>query len=216
METNRKKAIVTLGVCSVAVAVAAYYVNCVYIPQEKAQRAADAATSAAPVSTVDPDYNYTIRTIAPVSTAASTADAADGSSVQVTEEENGDVTIKRTWDAKEGGLDTSASSPDSTASANIGSGGEKITGEDGTYKGETQDTSGSTTPSTSDSSGGSGSDSSTDTGSSTPKDGDIRTVDGKEQEYVLGFGWVDVGSGSTTTDDPGQYELTGEYVGDMG
>lgn len=217
------KAIAATALCFVIVLGTIYYTNCVYIPQMKAQQAADAEASAGSDSGDRSNYNYTISTSNPASSSAGSAGSSG--SVQETKEENGDVTINRTWDAKEGELDTSSSSPNSTADANIGSNGAKITGTDGTYQGETpakasNSTTKSTTPSTSKSSSSSGtsakSNGSSKTSSSTPKDGDRRTVDGKEQEYVLGFGWVDVGSGSKTTADPGQYELTGEQVGEMG
>ena len=218
------KAITATALCFVIVLGTIYYTNCVYIPQMKAQQAADAETSAGSDSGDRSDYNYTISNSSPVSSSAGSAGSSD--SVQETKEENGDVTINRTWDAKEGELDTSSSSPNSTVDANIGSSGAKITGSDGTYQGETpakasSSTTKSTTPSTSKSSSSSGtsakSSGSSKTTSSTPKDGDRRTVDGKEQEYWVGFGWVDVGSGGSYEPSAGQNsELSGIQVGEMG
>ena len=216
------KAIAATALCFVIVLGTIYYTNCVYIPQMKAQQAADAEASSGSNSSDRSDYNYTISNSNPISSSAGSAGSSD--SVQETKEENGDVTINRTWDAKEGELDTSSSSPNSTADANIGSSGAKITGTDGTYQGETpakasSSTTKSTTPSTSKSSSSSEtsakSSGSCKTSSSTPQNGDTRTVDGKKQMYILGFGWVDEGGGSEAVYEEGP-EQTGEQVGEMG
>lgn len=104
-----------------------------------------------------------------------------------------------------------------------GSGTEAGSKNDGTDNGKTGETpSTPSTPSTSGTdsrpaSGGSGNGGST--GSSTPKDGDTRTENGKRQEYVDGFGWVDITDNIGGTDyidykpDEG---LSGIQVGSMG
>jgi hypothetical protein len=56
------------------------------------------------------------------------------------------------------------------------------------------------------------------TSSSEPHNGDVRVVDGEEQIYLLGFGWIkDEGGGSvgTMVGNPGD-QLTGHKVGIMG
>lgn len=215
--------VVTFAILGVAI----YYTNFIYIPNQKAQQAAD-TTADNPDSSAGKDYNYTINTSNPVHDTS----AADGSgstdSVQVTQDSNGDVTINRTWGAKPGTLDTSTSSPDETASANIGGGGDKITGEDGTYQGETPTNTTTTTtttskpatsstPKTSSSSNtGTESSGSTNTSSSTPSYGETRVVDGQKEIYTPGFGWVMDTSGGEVEHSAGTYETTGEYVGDMG
>lgn len=164
-------------------------------------------------------YSYTVNTsLAAPPADKSEADSSD-SAVQVTKDANGDVTINRTWDAKEGTLDTSVSSPDSKTAANIASGGDKITSDDGAYHGEastTTDTSKSTTSTTSsDTTTTKSSTTTTSTTSSTPSYGDTRVVDGQKQVYTPGFGWVADTSGgeSTYMDMP---ELSGNQVGNMG
>ena len=46
--------------------------------------------------------------------------------------------------------------------------------------------------------------------------GDTRVVDGKEQMYVEGFGWTDVGDGGHTNSIDMPDELSGIQVGEMG
>ena len=63
--------------------------------------------------------------------------------------------------------------------------------------------------------GGSSTGGNSSSGSSKPKDGDIRIVDGKEQMYWDGFGWVDKGDGGHTD----YWDVGGDsgiYVGSMG
>lgn len=66
------------------------------------------------------------------------------------------------------------------------------------------------------SSGGSSTGGNNNSGSSKPKDGDIRIVDGKEQMYWDGFGWVDKGDGGHTDYIEMPDELSGIQVGSMG
>lgn len=220
---------------------AIYYVNGIYLPgQRQAQAAKQSTTEPVPPK----EYNYTINTTQPTAntTIGSGANAADDN-IKVTTDAGGNVTIDRKWDGVNlDELDTSTAAP-GAPTANISSGGGKITGTDGAYHGEQPTTtspstgsSGTTTtkpssgteskpsagtttkptaPSTDASttekpSGGSGS------GSSTPKDGDIRTENGKQQEYVDGFGWVDVGDGGHTDYIEMPDELSGIQVGEMG
>jgi hypothetical protein len=225
---------------------AIYYVNCIYLPGRQ-QAKTTKLTATEPVT--PKEYNYTVST-GNAQAADSSASSSSSSStnpandrIKVTTGGDGTVTIDRTWDAEPGELDTTTTSP-STPSANIGSGGGKITGTDGAYHGEQPTTStpstGSsdtatkkpststeskpstgtttkpTTPSTSDSTTQKPSGGSS-TGNSTPKDGDIRTENGKQQEYVDGFGWVHIGDGGQTNyiiGDPN--EDLGAQVGEMG
>lgn len=209
-----------LTICGVVLVGAIYYTNNIYIPSVKKNQAKKADSSVQTEQTSD--YHYTISTNVPVSSGSSAAGSSLGSNVQVTKNSNGDETINRTWDAKKGDLDTSTSSPDSKTSANIGSGGAKITSSDGTYKGETpaksssSTTTKSTTPSTSKSSGSTKTGSSTKTAGSTPKNGDTRTVDGQKQVYIDGFGWVmDASGGESPTIGNADDDL-GKQVGEMG
>lgn len=205
---------------------AVYYTNWICIPRAEAQKPVNTVTLDNPKKADSGDSQYTINKNNPGSSSKQADD-----DVQASKDANGDVTIS-TWDAKEGDLDTTVSSPDSTVSANIGSGGGKITNKDGTYTGKkpaatsapantgtgtTSKPTGSTTSKSSSTDTPSGTSSVTsNTTSSTPKNGDTRIVDGKQQMYLGGFGWVDCRSGSTTTADPGQYELAGEQVAEMG
>ena len=105
-----------------------------------------------------------------------------------------------------------------------GSGTEADSKNDGTDNGKTGET--PSTPSTpasgtdsKPSSGGSstgGSSTGGNSSSSKPKDGDIRIVDGKEQMYWDGFGWVDKGDGGHTDYIEMPDELSGIQVGSMG
>lgn len=201
---------------------AIYYTNSIYIPGVKKNLAEKADSSAQ--ADQSSDYHYTISS---VQGDQSTDGNSSDSNVQVTEEPNGDVTINRTWDAKKGDLDTSTSSPDSKTSANIGSGGAKIIGSDGTYQGETpakassSTTTKSTTPSASKSSSstttGTKSGSSTSTSSSTPKNGDTRVVNGEKQVYDEVFGWgADTSGGTPDYIGNSGDELSGVQVGEMG
>lgn len=214
-----------------AVCGAIYYVNCFYIP---GRQQAAAMKLAATQPDMPKEYNYTVST-ANSQTADSSASSSGTSSnpandrIKVTTDKDGNVTIDRTWDAKPGELDTSTAAP-SAPTANIGSGGGNITGTDGAYHGEQPTTSTPSTgssdtatkkPSTSTeskpSTGTTTKPTTPSTGDSTPKDGDIRTESGKQQEYVDGFGWVDVGDGGQTNyiiGDPN--EDLGAQVGEMG
>ena len=105
-----------------------------------------------------------------------------------------------------------------------GSGTEADSKNDGTDNGKIGET--PSTPSTPSSgtdskpsSGGSstgGSSTGGNSSSSKPKDGDIRIVDGKEQMYWDGFGWVDKGDGGHTDYIEMPDELSGIQVGSMG
>ncbi|MPN05734.1 hypothetical protein SDC9_152987 [bioreactor metagenome] len=210
-----------------------YYVNYVYLPSRQQAQAA-----ALPVTEPDTskDYNFTVNTYntqagdsSASSSGTSSANPANDR-IKVTTDKDGTVTIDRTWDAEPGELDTTTAAPNAPT-ANIGSGGGKITGTDGAYHGEQP----TTTPSTGDktttpSTGSSGSTTTTKPSdstttpttpskpsSSTPQDGDTRTENGKQQEYVDGFGWVDVGDGGHTDyiGNPGD-QLSGIQVGEMG
>lgn len=220
-----------------AVCGAIYYVNCIYLP---GRQQAAATKLAATQPDTPKEYNYT------VSTANSqTADSSESSSgtssnpandrIKVTTDQDGNVTVDRTWDAKPGELDTSSAAP-SAPTANIGSGGGKITGTDGAYHGEqptatTPSAGSATTKPTADSSKTTTKPADSTTtptkpstpstpstpSSSMPKDGDTRVVDGQEQEYWDGFGWVDKGDGGHTdyiAGDPN--EDLGAQVGEMG
>ncbi|WP_312281031.1 hypothetical protein [Oscillibacter sp.] len=239
------KPITAFALALSAVGALAYYVNFIYIPGKQEERAAElTAAQAQAVPDTPKDYNFTIDTSNPASISKTTpgTNSVDDS-IKVTTDADGNVTVDRTWNADPDELDTTTAAP-GTPTANIGSGGGKITGTDGAYHGEqpstttpitgtdsTKPSTGDTTtkPSTGDKATTPPSDSSTTKpsdgstkpstpskpGSSTPKDGDIRTVDGKEQEYVDGFGWVDVGSGGQT-DYIEMGPDTGNYVGEMG
>lgn len=230
---------------------AIYYVNNIYLP-DKRQAAAEqlAAQDAAEVVTPK-EYNFDINETQPTALSSGNGTNTADDSIKVTTDADDNVTIDRKWDHVDlDELDTSTAAP-GAPTANIGSGGGKITGTDGAYHGEqaatttpstgssgttttkpstgdsaskpstgteskpsTGTTTKPTTPSTGDTttkpSGGSGS------GSSTPKDGDIRTENGKQQEYVDGFGWVDVGDGGHTDYIEMPDELSGIQVGEMG
>jgi len=215
------KVATALTICGVVLVGAIYYTNSIYIPNAKKDLAEKEDSSAQ--ADQSSDYHYTISSIQGDQGAAGSS--SSDSSVQVTKESNGDVTINRTWDAKKGDLDTSTASPDSKTSANIGSGGAKIIGSDGTYQGETPAKSSSSTTTKSTTSGTSKSSSSsttatkksdsTSTSSSTPKNGDTRTVNGQKQIYDEVFGWgVDTSGG--TLDNIEMAPPSGEYVGDFG
>ena len=225
---------------------AIYYVNCVYLPNRALERAMamDAETLAAERAAEEKaqnerTYSFNINTeLGQRSDSAAVSDEG----VTVTTDENGDIIVDRTWDEDTGDLPISAG-PGSPIANIGGGGGEKITGEDGAYHGEQP---AAQTPE----SGGSGSgteadsknDGKTDSGktgetpstpstpstggtdskpSSKPKDGDTRTENGKRQEYVDGFGWVDITDNIGGTDyweipDCGGYDGLGEQVGNMG
>lgn len=55
----------------------------------------------------------------------------------------------------------------------------------------------------------------TKTEETTPKNGDTRIVDGKQQGYLLGFGWVDYMGENECIFEEGMYE-NGNKVGIMG
>lgn len=105
-----------------------------------------------------------------------------------------------------------------------GSGTEADSKNDGTDNGKTGET--PSTPSTPSSgtdskpsSGGSstgGSSTGGNSSSSKPKDGDTRTENGKRQEYVDGFGWVDITDNIGGTDYWDVGGDSGIYVGSMG
>lgn len=220
---------------------AIYYVNCVYLPNRALERAMamDAETLAAERAAEEKaqnerTYSFNINTELGQRSAAGSDEG-----VTVTTDENGDIVVDRTWDEDTGDLPISAG-PGSPIANIGGGGGEKITGADGAYHGEqptaqTPENGGSgsgteadskndgktdsgktgETPSTP-STPSSGTDSKPNSGSSSkPKDGDIRIVDGKEQMYWDGFGWVDKGDGGHTD----YWDVGGDsgiYVGNMG
>ncbi len=211
---------------------AIYYVNGIYLPSQRQAQAAKQSTTE-PVT--PKEYNYTINTTQPTAstTTGSGTNTADDS-IKVTTDADGNVTIDRKWDHVDlDELDTSTAAP-GAPTANIGSGGGKITGTDGAYHGEqptttapstggssgtttTKPSTGTTTKPAAPSTGGSTTEKpSGGSGSSTPKDGDIRTENGKQQEYVDGFGWVDVGDGGHTDYIEMPDELSGIQVGEMG
>ncbi len=104
-----------------------------------------------------------------------------------------------------------------------GSGTEADSKNDGkTDSGKTSETpSTPSTPSTSGtgskpSSGGSSTGGNNNSGSSKPKDGDRRVVNGQEQEYWDGFGWVDRTNDIGGTDYWDVGGDSGIYVGSMG
>jgi len=209
-----------------------YYVNCIYLPNRQQAEAAK-LTAIQPVAPPK-DYNFAVSTAnsqTPDTSANSTNPANDR--IKVTTDQDGNVTVDRTWDAKPGELDTSTAAPNAPT-ANIGSGGGTITGTDGAYHGE-QPT--ATTPSTGTTTTKPATDSSKTTtkpsttppapakpskptpkapSNSTPQMGDTRVVDGKEQMYVEGFGWTDVGDGGHTNSIDMPDELSGIQVGEMG
>ena len=225
---------------------AIYYVNCVYLPNRALERAIamDAETMAAKQAAEEKAQNERTYSFNINTELGQRSDSAAGSDegVTVTTDENGDIIVDRTWDEDTGDLPISAG-PGSPIANIGGGGGEKITGEDGAYHGEQP---AAQTPE----SGGSGSgteagsknDGKTDSGktgetpstpstpstggtdskpSSKPKDGDTRTENGKRQEYVDGFGWVDITDNIGGTDyweipDCGGYDGLGEQVGNMG
>lgn len=115
--------------------------------------------------------------------------------------------------------------PQTPENGGSGSGTEAGSKNDGkTDSGKTGET--PNTPSTPSSSGtdsrpASGGNGGSTGSSSTPKDGDTRTENGKRQEYVDGFGWVDITDNIGGTDyweipDCGGYDGLGEQVGSMG
>lgn len=213
-----------------------YYVNYVYLPGRQQAAAANSTT-------IEPgtpkDYNFTVN--AGNAQAADSSTSSSGTStnpandrIKVTTDKDGTVTIDRTWDAEPGELDTTTTAPNAPT-ANIGSGGGKITGTDGAYHGEQSTV---TAPSTSDkattpSTNSSGtvtkpSDSSTTPSatskpstpskpsSNTPQNGDTRTEDGQKQIYIDGFGWVLDASGGASDSIDMPDELSGIQVGEMG
>ncbi|MEA4993915.1 MAG: hypothetical protein VB060_08820 [Oscillibacter sp.] len=238
------KPITAFALALSAVGAAAYYVNFIYIPGKERARAAE-LTAAQVVPETPENYNFTIDTSNPASiskTSPGTNSVDD--SIKITTDADGNVTIDRTWNADLDELDTTTAAP-GAPTANIGSGGGKITGTDGAYHGEQPTTTtpstgssgtDSTKPSTGDKTTTPPEDSSTTEpsdgstkpstpskpsapstpGSSTPKDGDIRVVDGKEQMYWDGFGWVDKGNGGQTDYIEMPDELSGIQVGEMG
>lgn len=123
---------------------AIYYVNVVYIPSKQQARAAELAAAQAAV-VAPKEHNYTINTTQPTgNTTGSGTNTADDR-IKVTTDAEGNVTIDRTWDGVNlDELDTSTAAP-GAPTANIGSGGGKITGTDGAYHGEQPTT---TAPST--------------------------------------------------------------------
>ena len=234
---------------------AIYYVNNIYLP-DKRQAVAEQLAAQDTAEVVTPkEYNFDINETQPTALSSGNGTNTADDSIKVTTDADGNVTIDRKWDHVDlDELDTSTAAP-GAPTANIGSGGGKITGTDGAYHGEqaattTPSTGSSGTTTTKPSTGDSASKPSTGTeskpstgtttkpttpstggsttekpsggsGSSTPQDGDIRTENGKQQEYVDGFGWVDVGTGK---DDNGGFpdyiempdELSGIQVGEMG
>lgn len=200
---------------------AIYYVNCIYLPGRQ-QAEATKLTATQPVT--PKEYNYTVSTANSQTADTSSTDSSDSSTnpandrIKVTTDKDGTVTIDRTWDAKPGELDTTTTAP-SASTANIGSGGGKITGDDGAYYGEQAAT---TTPSTDDktTTPATGSSDSTTTtkpsnstttpttpskpstpstpSSSTPQVGDTRIENGQKQVYVDGFGWIADTSGGSS------------------
>ncbi len=197
---------------------AIYYVNHIYLP-DKRQAAAEqlAAQDAAEVVTPK-EYNFDINETQPTALSSGNGTNTADDSIKVTTDADGNVTIDRKWDHVDlDELDTSTAAP-GAPTANIGSGGGKITGTDGAYHGEqptttapsTGGSSGTTTtkPSTGDSaskpSTGTESKPSTGTttkpttpstggsgsGGSTPQMGDTRTENGQKQVFVDGFGWI--------------------------
>lgn len=192
--------VVALGVVCSSI----YYVNCVYLP---GKQQAQAATLPVTEPDTSKDYHFTVNTDNAQAADSSTGSSSSGSTnpandrIKVTTDGNGTVTIDRTWDAEPGELDTTTTAPNAPT-ANIGSGGGKITGDDGAYHGE-QPSDTTTKPSTDTTTKPSGSTTTPSTpstpSSSTPKDGDRRVVDGKEQEYWADVDtWVDVGDGGHT------------------
>ena len=155
-----------------AVGAAAYYVNFIYIPGKERARAAE-LTAAQVVPETPKDYNFTIDTSNPASiskTTSGTSSADD--SIKVTTDADGNVTVDRIWDANMDELDTTTAAP-GAPTANIGSGGGKITGTDGAYHGEQSTT---TTPSTGGSSGTDSTKPSSDDTTTTPSTGDKTTT----------------------------------------
>ena len=235
------KPVTAFALAFCAVGALAYYVNFIYIPGKQEERAAELTAAQAQAAPDTPkDYNFTIDTSNPAAISKTTpgTNSVDDS-IKVTTDADGNVTVDRTWDADPDELDTTTAAP-GTPTANIGSGGGKITGTDGAYHGEqpstTPSTGGSsgtdntkpssddttTKPSTGDKTTTPSDDSSTKPStpskpsSSTPKDGDRRVVDGKEQEYWADVDtWVDVGDGGHS-DYIEMEELSGIQVGEMG
>lgn len=124
---------------------AIYYVNHIYLP-DKRQAAAEqlAAQDAAEVVTPK-EYNFDINETQPTALSSGNGTNTADDSIKVTTDADGNVTIDRKWDHVDlDELDTSTAAP-GAPTANIGSGGGKITGTDGAYHGEQAAT---TTPST--------------------------------------------------------------------
>ncbi|MET0017986.1 hypothetical protein [Oscillibacter sp.] len=229
-ETLKKnwKGITATVVAFGAVFGAIYYVNNVYLPDKRQAAVEQLAADEAAESVTPKEYNFDINTTQPTALSSGTDTNPADDSIKVTTDADGTVTIDRTWDAEPGELDTSTAAPNAPT-ANIGSGGGKITGTDGAYHGEqpaatTPSTSGATTkPSTdtSDNTTTKPSDSSTKPStpskpsSDTPQVGDTRTENGQKQVYVDGFGWVmDASGGASDYIEMGPD--TGNYVGEMG
>lgn len=224
------KGVATTVVAFGVVCSSIYYVNYVYLP---GRQQAAAANSTAIESDTPKDYNFTVN--------AGNAQAADSSNntsgtgstnpandrIKVTTDKDGTVTIDRTWDAELGELDTTSTAPN-TPTANIGSGGGKITGTDGAYHGEQAAT---TTPSTDEKTTNTTTTKPSDSAttpttptkpstpstpsSSAPQNGDTRVVDGQKQVYDEVFGWIADSSGGTS-DYIEMGPDTGNYVGEMG
>ncbi|BAL01335.1 hypothetical protein OBV_41360 [Oscillibacter valericigenes Sjm18-20] len=213
-----------------------YYVNCVYLP---GKQQAKAATLPVTEPDTSKDYHFTVNTDNTQAADSSAGSSSSGSTnpandrIKITTDKDGTVTIDRTWDAKPGELDTTTTAPNAPT-ANIGSGGGKITGTDGAYHGEQAATTPSTNEKTTTPSTGSSdtttkpSDSSTKPStpstpstpskpsSSTPQNGDTRVVDGQKQVYDDVFGWIADSSGGASDSIDMPDELSGIQVGEMG
>lgn len=131
------KPITAIALAFCAVGAAAYYVNCVYIPGKEQERAAALAATELRIPQKETPQ-YTIDTSNPQTTTTvlgSGTNSADDN-IKVTTDADGNVTIDRNWDGVNlDELDTSTAAP-GAPTANIGSGGGKITGTDGAYHGE--------------------------------------------------------------------------------
>ena len=197
---------------------AAYYINSVYLPAKQLEAANALRTNALAQAEEGTNYDYTIKV--GETAASNTEKFSESSSVTVTTDETtGDVWITRDW-LNDGSSRVSSEPPTledtGRAEANIGSGGTNIVGSDGVYHGEqpitpppatTKPTTEQTKPS-----GSSGSTSGTETGTN----GQTRVVDGQQQIWINGWGWVPVGSGSRSEASKGtNTELSGVQVGKM-
>ena len=225
---------------------AIYYVNHIYLPDKRQAAAEQLAAQDAAEVVTPKEYNFDINETQPTALSSGNGTNTADDSIKVTTDADGNVTIDRSWehiDPSE--LDTSTAAP-GAPTVNIGSGGGKITGADGAYHGEQPTTTapstsnsgttttkpstsnsaskpstdtekkpstGTTTPSTGDSTS---TPSNPSTGSSTPKSEDVRVVDGKEQVYLEGFGWIDRGDGGHSDNIEMPDELSGIQVGEMG